>query len=247
MQTLPFWYNKTMDVQQYIELTGVSVATNRQQFVYSQIQYTQAILEDLLGYTLNPELVEDNEYTETGKLDDTCPCACGDVDEESLEDPDPVIFAYRLYTYHSRDKYLAMDPCTSVHAVKLVKDGVTYRTLDSDEYRVDYKRGIVKFVEQCDIWCRCRLDCDCVQLAVDADWLWPEDEDGNATFPADLLNIWAQMVTYYSDLKRDVRSETLGPHSYTRFDRQKPEELSANFNIIKRYAGPNGTAIRMPV
>lgn len=212
--------------------------------MYAQISKAQLLLEEILGYTLDSDLVDLNEYEETGKLDDACPCVCGDVDEESLEPADDVVFAYRMFSYRSCDKYFSIDPCTAVHAVKLVKNGVTYKTLEPEEYRPHLKRGLIKYLEQCACWCSCKTECDCVQLAVDADWVWPADADGNSTVPADLLLLWADMVTYYSDLKRDIKRETLGPHTYEKFDRQKPEEMAVNMSIIQRYAGPNGTAYR---
>lgn len=233
-----------MTVQEYQDLTGVTISTSRESVVYAQITRTQSILETLLGFTLDPELVDENEYTEIGKSNVDCPCAlanCGGVEVGTLAPADDVEFAYRLYTYHARDRYLAIDPATAVHAIKLVKDGVTFRTLDPDEYRLDFKRGIVRFIEQCNLWCACRFECTCVQLAVDADWVWPD------AIPVDLQMVWADMVTYYADNKHDIKRETLGPHTYERFDREKPEDMSVNMQIIKRYAGPNGTATRMPL
>lgn len=230
-----------MTVQDYQNLTGLTVSVNREKLIYAQIQRTQAVLENMLGYSLDFDLLDLNEYEEEGKLDDTCPCSCSDADPD-LEPADAVVFAYRMFPYHAKDKYLSIDPASSIHAVKLVKNGVTYRTLEEDDYRLNSKRGIIKFLEQCDRWCACKLECNCVQLAVDATWLWPEDE-----MPIDLQTVWADMVTFYADMKRDVRSETLGPHSYTKFDRQKPETLTENMAVIQRYAGPNGTAGRMPI
>lgn len=230
-----------MTVEEYKNLTGITVSASREKLVYAQIQRTQAILENMLGYSLEFDLLDLNEYEEEGQLDDTCPCSCTDTDPD-LDPADAVVFAYRLFPYNAKDRYLSIDPASSIHAVKLVKNGVTYKTLDEDDYRLDSKRGIIKFLEQCDRWCSCKLVCDCVQLAVDATWLWPEDE-----MPIDLQTVWADMVTYYADGKKDVRSETLGPHSYTKFDRQKPETISENMAVIQRYAGPNGTASRMPI
>lgn len=231
-----------MDIQDYENLTGITISASQQTRFYAQVQQTQLILEDMLGFTLDQASVEDNEYTEIGKLNDTCPCSCTDVDEDSLLPADPVIYAYRLFPYNSKDVYLAIDPATAVNSVKLVKDGITFRTLDENDYRLNYKRGIVKFLEQCDRWCQCRLECDCVQLAVDADWLWDED----TSIPLDLQMVWANMITYYSDPKRDLKSQTLGTHSYTRFDREAPEMLSVNLRIINRYAGPNGSISKIP-
>lgn len=230
-----------MTVEEYQNLTGLTVSASRTPLIYAQIQRAQAILENMLGYSLDPDMVDLNEYEEEGQLDDTCPCSCNTTDPD-LAAPDDVVFAYRLFPYNAKDKYLMIDPCSSVHAVKLVKNGVTYRTLDEDDYRLNSRRGVTKSLEQCDRWCSCKLECDCVQLAVDADWLWEAD-----SLPLDLQTIWADMVTYYADLKKDIKSETLATHSYTKYDRAKPETLEENMAVIQRYAGPNGTAGRMPV
>lgn len=235
-----------MNIQDYESLTGITVSAAREGLITAKIAYAQSLLEQMLGFTLTSASVDDNQYTETGRLDDTCPCSCNTVDEESLLDPDAVVFAYRLYTYHAKDEFLAIDPATAVHAVKLVKNGVTYRTMEEEDYRPHYENGIIKFIEQCDLWCGCKIDCDCVQLAVDADWLW-EDVNGETTIPYELRAVWADMVTYYADNKKDYKSQSLGPHSWTRFDNTPVQLISTNLDIIKRYAGPNGTAGRMPL
>jgi hypothetical protein len=221
-----------MDIQQYIELTGNSVTSETK--VISQIERTQAVLEDMLGYTLDPDEVDTNEYTETGKTTSDCPC--GEVGD--LSDPDAVVGSYRLYTYNYNDKYLYIDPATAVHKVKLVKDGVTFKTLDATDYRLNHRRGLVQFMEQCDTWCNryfdCETSCECVQLAVDADYVIPED----------VLYLWAEMIEYYSDFNRDIKSQTLGPHSWTR-NTEPPELKEHNKMNLMRYAGPNGTLYRV--
>jgi hypothetical protein len=196
----------------------------------------------MLGYTLNPNLVDENLYTETGKTDaDWCPCS--NVDVDNLSDPDAVVYAYRLFPYNRHDKYLALDPFSAIHAVKLIKDGVTFRTFDTDDFRVDYGRGgWAKFIEMCTS-CLCRrADCvGCVQLAVDADWLW-DGTTGNE-LPTDLQDVWVDMVTYYADPNFGVKSQTLGTHSYSLFDNTPPQDKPQNKAIISRYAGPHGSAV----
>ncbi len=81
-----------------------------------------------------------------------------------------------------------------------------------------------------------------MQLAVDADWVWPDASD----IPADLLDVWAEMTTYYADQKRDIKSEVLGSHRYEKFDKEEPETFDYNQAIIKRYAGPLGS-VRLTV
>jgi len=121
----------------------------------------------------------------------------------------------------------------------LVKDDVTYKTLEDYEYRADVKRGVITFLEQSNTWCSCVSDnCNFVQLAVDAAWI------GNP-IPPELEQVWAEMVTYYSDTKRGLKSETMGPHSYSRFEKLSPERENHNHATIKRYAGPNGSLYKV--
>lgn len=224
-----------MTLSEYEAITGITVSAANQALVTAQIARTQRILETMLGYTLNAADVNDNEYVEIGKTSTDCPCP--DVDMDTLESPDAVVNAYRLYNYNRNDRYFSIDPATAIHAVKLVKDGVTFRTLDDEDYRAHYKQGIVKYLEVCEncCWCTCMFDCYCTQLAVDADWL--------STVPADLLDVWAAMVTFYADSKNDIKSETLGSHSYTR-GRFVPEEQDYNLAILMKYTGPNGSLHR---
>jgi len=223
-----------MTIQEYQDLTGLTVASSNIALVTAQINRTRRILERLLGYTLNSADRLDNEYTETGKTQSDCPCP-EDVDLSNLQAPDAVVYGYRLFTYHKQDRFLAIDPATAVAKVKLVKDGVTYRTLDADDYRLQWKNGIVKFLEQTECWCLCNnCECNNVQLAVDANWIDTDDYE-------DLQLIWADMVTYYADPKFDIKSETLGSHSYTRFDTPAPETDSVSVAILRKYVGPNGS------
>lgn len=226
-----------MTTETYIALTG---STATEETIELQIARAQTILETLLGYSLNPESVETNLYTELGKS--PLECSCSSVDVDSLLDPDEVVGAYRLYSYNPKDKFLHVDPFSAVHAVKLVKDDVTIKTFDEDEYRADIGRdGVSKYLQVCER-CGCFCGCtDCVQLAVDADWLWPEE------LPGDLLLTWADMITYGLDSKSGIKSETVGPHSWTKFDNISPETMPHNVFTIKKYAGPYGSVSRMPI
>jgi hypothetical protein len=223
-----------MDISRYSELSGITFSDiNR---LTSVINKSQIILESMLGYSLDSDKRLDNQYIERGKTPTECPCP--DINEDTLIDPDDVEFAYRLYGYNPKDKYLLIDPASEIHAVKLVRGDITLKTLDPNEYREDYRFEFVKYLEQIKKWCGCRIKCDCVQLAVDADWLWEEGQ-----IPDDLLYVWAEIVTYNLDEKRDIRSEVLGTHSYTRFDKPEPQFIDSNLKIIKKYMGGNG-AIR---
>lgn len=225
-----------MDLEKYQELTGTTVSTNDQTRVTAVINRVKRKLESMLGFTLTPANVNDNEYTEIGKTSTNCPCV-DDIDIEDLLDADAVVYAYRMYNYNKKDVMLKIDPCTAVHKVKLVKDGITLYTLDSDDYRIQYKNGVARYIELCQSCYSCVISCDCSQLAIDADWVWDDADD----IPEELLYVWSDMVAYYSDPKLDVKSETLGPHSYSVYAKDKPEEVKENMAVLKKYAGPNGS------
>lgn len=226
-----------MDITEYETLTGITVPNSQETLITATIAKTQSLLESILGYTLDESKVDVNQYTELGKTPSECPNPCN-VDIVNLIAPDAVIYAYRLFDYNKKDKFLAIDPCTLIHKVKLVIGNVTVKTLvEFEDYRIDKKNGLIRYLEKLDCcWCSNLDCCDNVQLAVDADWVWPDEDD----IPIDLQYVWADMITYYSDCSKDIKSESLGPHSYTKFDNIKPENKSENLLIIKKYSGPNG-------
>jgi len=226
-----------MDIAEYQSLTGITVATNNITRVTAQIARTQKILESMLGFTLDETLVDVNEYAEIGKTQSECPCITS-VDIDDLDPADAVVFAYRMFTYNNNDKWMAIDPCTAINKVKLVIDGVTVMTLaEFEDYRYELKGGIIKYLERIKTWCSEYYCDENIQLAVDANWVWPDETD----IPDELKYVWAEMVTFYSDPKYNIKSETLGPHSYSKFDNSKPEFQSQNIPIIKKYSGPDGS------
>lgn len=226
-----------MDLDTYENITGTSVSSAKAISITAVIAKVKSILENMLGFTLDPDLIATNQYEEIGKTPTECPCP--EINPDTLLEPDSVEFAYRLYSYHKMDMYLMIDPATAVHKVKLVKDGVTFKTLEEEDYRLHFQNGLVKYIEVCDKWCTCTNLCYCLQLAVDADWLWE-------TLPDDLLQIWAESVTFYSDIKKDIRSQVLGSHSYTKFDNTPPEQKDYNLVVLNKYKGPNGSLSRIP-
>ena len=230
-----------MNLETYKELTGECVATSAEARYNAQIARTQAILESLLGYTLNPDLVAENLYIELGK--NPTECSCSSVAAEDLLPADAVVNAYRLYPYNPKDSYLIIDPNTEVHAVKLVKDGVTIKTYEADEYRAEINRnGWSKALQICE-GCYCQCNCnDCVQLAVDAEWLWEDFDE----LPDALKYLWTDSIAYFINGKDNVKSETIGPHSYTKFDKIAVWDEAYNKAILRAYAGGNGSIGRVP-
>lgn len=239
-----------MDLSKYQELTGLSVSSAKAGLIQAQINRVQAMLETMLGYPLSPGDVNTNLYNELGKSRDECACPSVVTQDEDLEDPDTVVGAYRLFPYNDLDQYLHIDPFSRINKVKLVfirqgegNNGVTIRTFDTEKLRIDIGRdGIGKYLELCRD-CLCTCDCNnCVQFAVDAEWLWDDQDE----VPLDLQYVWADMVTYYSNPKRDIKSESITTHSYTKFDKVAPETEPHNLAVIKKYAGPHGSATVMP-
>jgi hypothetical protein len=235
-----------VNLEQYEILTGITVSAAQQTLVEAQIRRTQKMLETMLGFTLDPDLVQENLYNELGKTPTECPCP--NIDSEVLDPADEVVFAYRMYNYNDKDKYLHVDPFTEIHAVKLVKDGVTFKTFEDYEIRAQYQSNWGKFIENCKPLCYCLQECKCVQLAVDATWLFACDSSVDSSIGCindDLLYVWADMVTYYADCKSDVKSESIGSHSYTKFDNVAPELEASNLAVLKKYAGPHGSLTKV--
>lgn len=238
-----------MDLAKYQELTGTVVDDESIALVNAQIRRTRTVLENMLGFSLLKSKASENQYEEKGKATTDCifQGLLTDIDDLTLAAPDGVVGAYRLFPYNRADHYFSVDPYVTLHAVKLVfikmgdePNGITHKTFDDGKVRV-HKEGVIsKYIERCKE-CLCSCACDnCVQIAVDADWL------NESCLPEDLLYIWADMVTYYTDCKRDIKSETLGTHSYTKETSVSPEEDSLNIAIIKKYAGPNGSVVVTP-
>lgn len=228
-----------MDLSKYQELTGLTVPSSKTAYVTAQINRATSILEELLGYTLDSTKVDTNLYNEIGKTN--IECACPDVDAE-LDDPDEVIGAYRLYRYDYREPFLHLDPFSTINAVKLVHDGITVKTFEADDYRIVIgKEGFTKYLEITGDWLGCEYYCNhTVQLAVDAEWLWTDETD----IPVNLLYVWADMVKFYSADKEDVKSESIGPHSYTKADNKPAETKPRNKSVLVDYAGPYGKAVK---
>ncbi len=230
-----------MNLAEYQTITGTTVPATDVTRVTAVITKAQRILEGMLGFTLDPSLYSTNKYTELGKTATECPCPDA-IDESALLDPDAVVFAYRQFNYNKKDKFLVIDPATAIHSVKLVKDDVTLRTFEESEYRLHSSLGLIKYLEIVDCcWCVCLVEgCNCVQLVVDATWVW-----GQGGPPDDLLQVWAEMITYYSDIKKNIKSQTLGPHSYTKFKDIAPEKETRSITVIKKYAGQHGSVKRI--
>ena len=231
-----------MNLEEYEKLTGTTISSGKRAYYEAQIKRVQAKLETLLGYTLEPR----NLYIESGKTKREC--VCPDIPESSqLLPPDAVRGILKVFPYNHKDKFLHTDPFYEVYNVKLgkVTDNkqiVTYKTFEN--FTAQYmQNGIGNHIEKCET-CFCNCDCkDCVQLVVDADWIdFTQDE----SLPDDLLYLWCDMVEYYADQSRNIKSESVDGHSWSKGEIKPPEEGKEALLLLKRYAGPFGSITRMP-
>jgi len=235
-----------VNLDTYKTLTGLDVAASNEAFVTANIARTQAMLEVLLGFTLNADKVMENKYDELGQSSESC--VCPNFATSGLTAADFVNGAYRLYGYNKSDKYLHIDPATNVYNVKLVwvrngleGAGVTLTTFEPDTVNVQFNNdGFITYINNVELIrsTLCDSDYEKVQLAVDGDWLWEED------IPADLLYVWTDMITYYSDKKHNVKSESIDSHSYSLGEVKVPQAEDYNIAILKKYAGPKGSITR---
>lgn len=237
-----------MNLNTYKALSGLEVSSSDEVFVTAQIERTRYMLEKMLGFTLDSQDTVENNYTELGKT--IRECVCPDVDTENLLPADDLIGKYRVYSYNVNDKYFHIDPAKKIYKVKLIymvqgenaseNTGVTLKTYDIDEIRLHGNNfGFISYLEDC-VNNICYCDCDCLQLAVEADWMLDDD------IPNDLLYVWVDMITYYSNKKRNVKSESIDSHSYTIGEVKTPETEQYNIDVIKKYAGPAGSVTIRP-
>lgn len=241
-----------MEQSTFTNLTGITLSSSQQSRFTSVSDLAAERLEELLGWPLDP-CDWDDQYIEIGKTRSEW-WSYPDVDTSDLDAPDEVEGATRLYTWNPNDPYLFIDPAVTIHAVKVVKNGVTYKTFDPNDYSLRLVNGretFGKYIQFSDALCgwwgpiwdrdpivsllasQRRADGDYVQIAVDADWAFDE-------LPGALKDAWAGFVNYRFDLKRDVKSESMLSHSYTKATHVDPEVTYAS--VLKKYVGPKGTA-----
>lgn len=232
-----------MDLAKYEELMGIEIPESKQAYWTAQIKRVQSKLESLLGFTLKAKHI----YTEKGKTQ--LECICPDIPESSsLLPADEVKGIIKVFPYNYKDKFLRIDPFYDVYNVKLGKvldnkEFITYKTFETFTKHF-MSQGIGKSIEKCET-CFCNCDCkDCVQLIVDADWIDFTDDEND--IPDDLLYLWCDMINYYGDPDKDIKSESVDGHSWSRGEISAPEELIENKLILQKYAGPFGSIVRIP-
>ena len=232
-----------MDLTLYTELTGKTIPESQTAYYQALISRTQAKLESILGWSFTPVAL----YQEKGKTQRDC--VCPDIPQSNLLPADEVKGIIKVFPYNWKDKFLHIDPFTQVYAAKLVKvlnnrEFITFKTFENFTQQM-MANGIGRYIERCKT-CYCDCNCkDCVQLAVDANWLSVPTEDDQ---PADLLYLWCDMIDYYGDPARDISSESVDGHSWSKGKDAliAPEATDAALVILKKYAGPFGLVDRIP-
>lgn len=246
-----------MDLKKYKELTGITVATSNEAKITATIRRTKTALETLLGFSLKPKHL----YTEKGKVqfEGYLPV----TEDTVLLPPDEEYGTYKLFPYNEHDRYFHVDPYTNIYNVKLVmpqRNGEFVTITDLDNVVAQYGRdGVGKYIERhhewftWQWWSTWQLSYwgkpSAVQLAVDADWV--------DCYPEDILYLWADMITYYSDknvsVAGNIKSESVDGHSWSRGNAgggkdgdMAPQDNPANQLILARYAGPFGSIVRNP-
>jgi hypothetical protein len=226
-----------VDQPTFTKLTGRTLTTAQATLLAGSAETAKRELEDLLGWPLDPDCWDD-QYLERGKTQSEGVCV---DDATELDAPDDVVGSTRIFNWNPDDYYLQTDPLVTIHSVKLVSDDVTYKTFELGEYRPQWVNGRERYAKYIEIkhdcpWYLQHYSCCCLagrQIAVDADWAFE-------VVPRVLKQVWADLVWQDLNPKRDLRSQTLGPHSYTFATNETP--LTKHAPVLRQYAGPHGTA-----
>lgn len=144
----------------------------------------------------------------------------------------------RKYPFNINDLRLVVDPCTNITSVTLYNDSELVYTFTTDEYREVYTGSHISALEMGSYF---RLLCTkSVELRVTATWQF-------ATVPADIKMVWADLVTYLIDPTNNIKSQTLGTHTYTKGTTRSTIESEYAVSILTKYAGPLGSIARIAI
>lgn len=237
-----------MDQTTFTNLTGISLSSSQAARFSTVVELTDDALQEVLGWPLDPD-DWDNQYLEIGKTKDEWDCFSGDTSD--LLPADDIIGLTRLYTWNPVEPYIFIDPATVIHAVKIVRNGITYKTFKPTDYNLQLQNGPTTFGRYINVrdelhrrllfnWPLPLLvfehsrEADLVQVAIDADW-------GFDDLPTQLQKVQADMIYYELNVnKRDLKSESMLSHSYSK--NAHPDPLVTHADIITKYVGPHGTA-----
>lgn len=245
-----------MDLAQYEELTGKTVAEADKGRVNATIRRANALLESALGYSLSPSK---NLYKEElGKVQFQGAYPYYPINQSTLLPPDEQDGNYRLFNYNEKDIYIKTDPFRNVYHVKLVQaqnDDEFVTIWDMQGFTAKTARKFGMFLEKQESWFSWNWygwlvgqlgRGNGLMVAVDADWMTCRN------MPTDLAYLWSDMVDYYSNedfsVSGSLKSESVNGHSWSRSNAGggkgvdlSPEQSAAGQQTISQYAGPNGT------
>ena len=228
-----------LTTNEYETISGSTLTSSETSRFSTMLGIATAQMENALGWPLDPTSWDDT-FTEAGKAPtETC---CFTEEPATLDQADTVVGALRVFDLRRLVKVVPIDPCTVLNKVKLVRNEVTYKTFAEDDYRLQLENSITPFGKylffRSDHCLSQALDSSpYFQLAIDADWEF-------ATLPQELLLVLTRYLAWEFDTGRDLKSESVQGHSYTKNSMTPFEENKA---ILSRYAGPHGILGRLPV
>lgn len=214
-----------MTIDQFSELTGITVSISDVPKYTASILSTRLLLEQLLGYTLDESKVDENEWVGHTPT-----------------------FAYRVFNCDRADDSIWVDPFNTLHKVYAIYSNNESEILNDSQIEYYLSNGWTRYVGLHNCF-KMITNCLCspVKIAVDADWI------GKDCFPDEIMLTWATLASEFADESRNIRSETIGSHRYERFgsDSEASQREMAVINKYRqrlvRFAGPRGLLITMPV
>lgn len=255
-----------MDLAKYQELSGTTVADSDVARVTATIRRANALLESALGYSLAPSKNLDKQ--ELGKVQFNGLYPYYPIDLGTLLPADEQDGSYRLFPYNENDIYIITDPSQNNYHVKLVQalnDDEFVTIIDLINTTAKRTRKFTRFIEKGTDWFNWNWYTWLIQnmgrgnellVAIDGDWL------NCNNMPEDLLYLWVDIVTYYSDpdisVTGNIKSESVNGHSWTKspagggkgFSKTggsglrggdlAPEQSEGGAATLAKYSGPNG-------
>lgn len=245
-----------MTIQEYENLTGITVAADDVSRVEAIIRRSEVRLGSLLGYSLS----KPKYWTELGKMtyDGLVPFPSLPVSDEvkaGLRPADTPIGKIQLFNLDELDTHIRINPAKEVYRAKIVMpiNDSEFITIHELQNGLPYLNavGLVVAITRYTTWYTWTWwnsllwgDRSSLMLAVDASYVELSDVD-----EYDELNyLLADMVTYYADpnysLMGNIRSESIDSHSYSRAstgstpDSAAPEGQADAKKLIEKYAGP---------
>lgn len=246
-----------MDQSTFTSLTGIQLTATQSANFDALAEMSGDMLAEALGWPLDPE-DWGNQYTEQGILPDPDSWDFDwdwDINTADLLPADTVVGQLRQFRWAEDERFMFIDPATAIHAVKLVKDDITVHVFKPEHYRVQWTNGQVPFSRYIEIrpnslltkwllflWAPLPelmfgMEHRFCQLVIDADWGFTSDN-----LPTPIMRVWAEQIAYELDLKRDIKSENMLGHSYSKDKRDTP--ITKYLSTLQKYAGPNSSVVK---